>query len=547
MRYYLILAVVLVALANAWHNSRNQPFRIFDQSSWDVTGGEVKGPVELDYMYFGDRGVFKGYPAQLRLFFNQSHFDPLSLKVELIESSFQKIIDEDEEDVSGDFGVGHGTQRVFATQPLAQVCQSVQIGKEYALIIDCPNPQQRTANGIYEFRFRASLLSTVAASREVKTIESSITVILRPLAEWPLENKRGVWPPSAPNAVANLFEDYQSFSGVRQAYWHQGLDIRSELDPAVNNRFAGVCRSPVSGKVVRIVQYGGSDLYWSVMVLDGYGFIWLFHHLDPRSYEVKEGQLVQKGDVLGRIARWPASQNGHLYHHVHMNVVRPHPSWSVDNLPNPYTDGWTYYNPYDFLNHRGYRNMIKPYSDGNMYLFKHGSDNAFAQLAHIDHGPASVSGTVDIVLNFASEFNKTNNVPGYPYVLGVHSISYTLTRVDSKVQVLERQLFDMDRMGPNWPCEPSFTVQCSQSFLLNIHRKEFKFNRKRYQSVFNYDTRKVYYSITNASPFGYPITDSAGSGLDTTRFENGLYKVSVRASDWFENEIVVSRYLLIDN
>ena len=71
--------------------------------------------------------------------------------------------------------------------------------------------------------------------------------------------------------------------------------------------------------------------------------------MDPRTYTVNIGDSVRRGQILGRVAVWPAEQNGHKYHHVHMNVVRPNAAWlnadgqfKEGKVPLPYVDGWTY-------------------------------------------------------------------------------------------------------------------------------------------------------------------------------------------------------------
>jgi hypothetical protein len=80
-------------------------------------------------------------------------------------------------------------------------------------------------------------------------------------------------------------EDYQSYSGLNNAYWHTGLDIRCELE---SDNIGAPLHTPVSGEVVRIVRYSSSDLYWSFMVRDDDGFIWQFHHLDHRTFGMRD-------------------------------------------------------------------------------------------------------------------------------------------------------------------------------------------------------------------------------------------------------------------
>jgi len=139
-------------------------------------------------------------------------------------------------------------------------------------------------------------------------------------------------PPKEPNLAGNLVHNYQSFSGQASAYWHEGIDIRSNL--IAGTQLGYQLHSPVAGEVVKWVRYSSSDLYWSLMVRESRGLVWQFHHLDPDTVSVKVGDTVAQGQVLGNIAFWPSTHNGERYHHVHLNVAIPHPSWTT--IPNPY-------------------------------------------------------------------------------------------------------------------------------------------------------------------------------------------------------------------
>ena len=240
-------------------------------------------------------------------------------------------------------------------------------------------------------------------------------------------------------------------------------------------------------------------------------------------------------------------------------------------------------------------------------------------------------GTVDVVTNFASELDPSNSVPGYPYVLGVHELGWSVEpvgdvgavgavgdvsdvvkfgdeqrkaagNVSERAVVVATALEDlsyrrlphttliaMDRMGPEWlPCWPEFTVRCSNRFLVAIHRKSFTHQGRTYRSVFNYRDRHLYYSVTNAGgALGYPIASGTTSGDDhvdddtndnndnkdndhphqhheeraysgwntrqlladgsTKRFPDGLYRLTVRAKDWFGNEGTSSVVVQVKN
>jgi hypothetical protein len=252
-----------------------------------------------------------------------------------------------------------------------------------------------------------------------------------------------------------------------------------------------------------------------------------------------------------------------------MNVARPHPSWynasgQLVNVPKPYTDGWTYFNPYDFLDHGSYWNDWPPYS----------STNPQEQLFFFEHGSQKVTGTVDIVAQFSSQFRPSNSVPGHPYVLGVYELWWQVEPIteqklppvglpntikSSFARQPATHLFSWSRMGPNWPCAPEFTNRCTDSYLFAIHRRQFTYKGRPYQSVFDYRNRRIYYSVTNAGPMGYPLMESdPQTGWNTSqiisignasywRFPDGDYRFTVFAADWWGNRANVSAVVRVSN
>ncbi|KAI8617341.1 hypothetical protein BC830DRAFT_116792 [Chytriomyces sp. MP71] len=256
------------------------------------------------------------------------------------------------------------------------------------------------------------------SKKKFEYVEEKVTVLKRESVPWPFANENGEWPPRSPNAVGNVMQNYQSFGESEGAapYIHGGVDIRTTANAS--------CHSPVDGRVVKVVQYSPSDLYWSIMIQDEYDFIWQFHHLDPSTFTVKEGDFVRKGHVIGNVAFWPATANGVHYHHTHMNIARVPKKWNPKRkgYPTPYVPGWTYHNPFAFLNHGTYHNRNPPTSEGRLYLFADLGARALAVLSdagrmHLGKRGAVpwVKGTVHAVTQLASEFTPSNGLEGYPY------------------------------------------------------------------------------------------------------------------------------------
>ncbi len=124
-----------------------------------------------------------------------------------------------------------------------------------------------------------------------------------------------IWPYKA-LSIGNSMQSYQNYGSP---YWHDGLDIRGA---ALENVF-----SSVDGKVVNIEKYGRSDLYWEVAILDDYGFVWKYHHVDKNTIskdiykKLKNGTKVKQGEFIGKVVTWPVSSYREVFHHIHLLIV----------------------------------------------------------------------------------------------------------------------------------------------------------------------------------------------------------------------------------
>lgn len=258
-------------------------------------------------------------------------------------------------------------------------CTGVQLHGEHASF-DLPLCVDRL--GASSFMLSAQIATL---GGDIEQVDTLVELIETPLYPWPLANSEEEgWPSSSPNLAGNIMENYQSFSGASSAYWHQGVDIRGDALQEVH--------SPVDGTVVKWVKYSSSDLYWSFMIMDNLGYVWQFHHMDPDTVSLREGDAVAQGDVIGSIIFWPSIHNDANYHHIHMNVVRPFPEW--DEIPEPYIDGWQYFNPLSFFEYahgkerfsiltrtrsRGtYNSTQMPTTDGVLYYMENEASAAFA-------------------------------------------------------------------------------------------------------------------------------------------------------------------------
>lgn len=119
-------------------------------------------------------------------------------------------------------------------------------------------------------------------------------------------------------SIGHAMNSYQDYSG--SPYWHDGLDVRSEIDQPIY--------AAAGGKVVNLENYvNGNALYWEVAVLDKDGFVWKYHHVDRKSIPeeivqaYKNRSSIKTGTLLGNVVRWPVTTFGEVYHHLHLLVV----------------------------------------------------------------------------------------------------------------------------------------------------------------------------------------------------------------------------------
>jgi len=100
-------------------------------------------------------------------------------------------------------------------------------------------------------------------------------------------------------------------TGRRQL--HEGLDIA--------NRSGTQVVAPANGTVIYQGYQGGYGR--TVKIQHGYGYVTLYGHLSK--YEVKKGQRVKKGDIIGYVGNSGRSTGPHLHYEVRVNGVPTNP------------------------------------------------------------------------------------------------------------------------------------------------------------------------------------------------------------------------------
>ena len=344
------------------------------------------------------------------------------------------------------------------------------------------------------------------------------------------------WPfadTAEPDVVANLMEDFQSFSSPH--YWHGGIDIRVPAGTVV--------RAINSGTVVKIENYYGGDLYWSVGIQDSSGIVWQYHHMHPTSITVTEGVSVTAGDPRGEVIAWPASMNGATYHHLHLNAVR----WDGGGpVPAPYVDGWTYFNPLRFLKKGSYVESEHP-TQFDVYYVENEGTTAFA--ADSEPGTPVLQGDVDVVTRLADHRTLIPPALGQPYELGIYDLSYEIVPIATPCMVGGKprtRLAEFKKV----PGGNSKAAQLEK--LQEVYEDTFTWAGSQVGADFNYSNQELVYTLTN-SHFGYlngPLgmwdTD-ASAGWKGGVHPDGLYSILIHASDIDGNATISPFTVELDN
>ena len=123
-----------------------------------------------------------------------------------------------------------------------------------------------------------------------------------------------------PGALTASFGLRRIFNGVPRSP-HSGLDIRSPQGQAV--------RAPAPGRVVL-----AGDFFYSgnaVFIAHGEGVVSLLCHLSKVS--VKEGQVLQTGDVVGEVGSTGRASGPHLHWSLSLNNARVDPRLFLGGHP----------------------------------------------------------------------------------------------------------------------------------------------------------------------------------------------------------------------
>jgi hypothetical protein len=144
------------------------------------------------------------------------------------------------------------------------------------------------------------------------------------------------------NSIGWSMQSYQNYGGT--PYFHHGMDMMKMWGTNVYNRSGG--------QVINIENYNpGWNLYWEVAVLDPYGYIWQYHHIDEPTIpdfiyqkyaeylaDPINGGFIPPDTYIGNIVEWPVWSYYDYFNHIHLNILA---------AGGVYVNGFEFHNPLD--------------------------------------------------------------------------------------------------------------------------------------------------------------------------------------------------------
>ncbi|MDR2467527.1 MAG: M23 family metallopeptidase [Spirochaetaceae bacterium] len=168
-----------------------------------------------------------------------------------------------------------------------------------------------------EIRSIAELLAETRGPIEKlgKLLESQSTLLTEVPNIWPVKDGKG--------HISMFFgENENPFTG--QIYVHRGIDISTF-------RYGDPIVATADGQVVT-VDYDATGFGNYVIIRHKHGFYTRYGHM--QSFNVRTGQRVQQGEVIGRIGNTGLSTGPHVHYEVHIgsDVVDPYKFLNVRSM-----------------------------------------------------------------------------------------------------------------------------------------------------------------------------------------------------------------------
>lgn len=342
--------------------------------------------------------------------------------------------------------------------------------------------------------------------------QSSSTVSIPPPNHYAGWQSRDLLPwPLAPNSqhpIGNTYGEYQNYGG--SPYMHPGIDVLGSPDQQV---FA------VADGVVKAVLTTSGQYHWRVAIGgpgSGTTSGHLYAHLQQSSITVNVGDTVVKGQLLGKLVRWPTSN----FTHCHFN--------SLEDSGNQWFGDWLVpNNVHEDLEHA---------HETSAPVFENARGNdlfAFCRNETSNYRDANaLRGKVDIIVHVGDKLDSN-------WTCAVQELRYSIYPVGNPgAPIVDNKLsvrFDMalDTYG-------SSTID---SFLVDLLYKE----DSTCNTDGDYNSREFFHILTNSN--GDQIYDSAdqNEAWNTTAVPNGNYVVKVVAFDAAGNRATASMTVTVSN
>lgn len=370
---------------------------------------------------------------------------------------------------------------------------------------------------------------------------------------WPLRNqdngepRRGVW---------SSFGEWQDFA---DRWFHSGFDPRGVYGDTVRVADGGNVWMVANIEDCNAGPTEGHSCRLYVKSTDG-NYVYYYSHLylgpesdytstarakienaSPKgaaSYTVNADTDVAAGDTLAYIGDFPD------WNHLHFGIIAVSENYDMVNPLTAFSD-----RPLD----------DEPPTIDSLEFYEAGTPEGSSPQQVVPEGDCDVvSGDLDIVAKMEDTFYSTNPAPvdltGGATSTGVYEARYLVRRADSATPYIDKVWYRFDRMplscaGPlrGTDCPTSVTEQ--DFFDATIDRPSGAAHwGGAYASILisaalsnsSYSTNETYASI---------LTNSWGvdGSWDTTSTADGLYQVSVEASDHAGNKAARSRFVYVHN
>jgi len=196
------------------------------------------------------------------------------------------------------------TQASAYTLTLTAQAEDGALVKQYRELTVIPRPSFKTVHlwirnfGKYDFASESAIMD--ASRRSVKHYFPTVGRLTRFL--WPIKGR-----------ITEIFGVKRIYNHGRKSWYHGGIDIAAPAGTLI--------RAPAKGIVILVRHFEAHGK--TTMINHGYGVVSTYLH--QRNILVKEGQLVQAGEIIGEVGTTGSSTGNHLHFQINVNGIKADP------------------------------------------------------------------------------------------------------------------------------------------------------------------------------------------------------------------------------